>query len=92
MQDVATLLHDADVSEVRIEAPDPTAATLLQGRLPTGAELVSLPGRCELRTGDVPLADLPRVLATIETWMAEEGIGSVAVRLDERRYVLVRGV
>lgn len=79
------------MSEVRIEAPDAAAASLLRLRLSASAQVVDVPGRCELRADDVALADLPRVLATVETWMAEEGIGSVAVRFDERRYVLVRG-
>jgi hypothetical protein len=79
------------VSEVRIEAPDAAAAALLQLRLTASARVVDVPGRCELLADDVALAELPRVLATVETWMADAGIGSVAVRFDERRYVLVRG-
>jgi hypothetical protein len=80
------------VTEVWIEAPGPEAASLLQGRLGTGSDLVSQPGRCGLRVTEVQLAQLPTVLAAVESWMADEGIGSIAVRLDERRYVLVRGV
>ena len=79
------------MSEVRIETPDAFAASALQLRLPIGVDLVDGPGRCELRAPDVPLADLPGVLSTIERWMIEAGIGSVGLRFDERSYVLVRG-
>ncbi|HZT54522.1 MAG TPA: hypothetical protein VE995_09080 [Gaiellaceae bacterium] len=80
------------MTEVWIEAPGPEAASLLQGRLGAAAAVVSAPGRCELRVAEVHLAQLPTVLAAVESWMADEGIGSIAVRLDERSYVLVRGV
>ncbi len=79
------------MSEVWIEAPDAEAASLLLLRLDVGSELVQAPGRCELRTTGIRLADLPSVLATVDAWMAEAGIGSIAIRLDNRRYVLVQG-
>ena len=79
------------MTEVWIEAPDPEAASLLQGRLGADADVVSAPGRCELRVAEVQLAQLPTVLAAVESWMEDEGIGSIALRLDERSYVLVRG-
>ena len=77
------------VSEVRIEAPDVETASNLVLRLAVGAELVARQGRCEL-SAEVSLAELPHVLSIVDAWMGEAGIGSVAVRLDERRYVLVR--
>ena len=77
------------MSEVRIEAPDVEAASSLLIRLAVGAELVDQPGRCEL-AAQVPLAELPHVLSIVDAWMGEAGIGSLAFRLDERRYVLVR--
>ena len=79
------------MSEVWIETPDAAAASQLRGRLGETAELVAQPGRCELRVAEVHLADLPAVLAQVESWMADEGIASIAVRLDERSYVLVLG-
>lgn len=80
------------MTEVWIETPDAAAASLLRGRLGESAELVAEPGRCELRVAEVHLAELPTVLAHVEGWMADEGIASIAVRLDERSYVLVRGI
>lgn len=77
------------MSEVRIEAPDAASASLLQGRLTEGTQIVVLPGRCELHVTDIPLSHLPSLLLAVERWMLTEGIGSVAVHLDERRYVLV---
>jgi hypothetical protein len=79
------------VSRVLIEAPDSAAASLLRERLQVETELVHRPGRCELRGADVRLAELPGLLAAIERWMIEVGIGSVALRLDERSYVLISG-
>ncbi len=77
------------MSRVLIETPDSIAASLLQQRLQIELELVQLPGRCELRAADVRLAELAGVLSTVENWMADVGLGSVAVGLDERRYVLI---
>lgn len=82
--------YSARVTEVWIETPGPMAASLLQDRLGAAAAVVATPGRCELRVAEVHLAELPAVLAAVESWMADQGIGSIAVRLDERSYVLVR--
>jgi hypothetical protein len=79
------------LSRVLIETPDSVAASLLQQRLQVEMQLVRLPGRCELRCADIRLAELAGVLSAVEHWMSEVGLGSVAVRLDERRYVLISG-
>jgi hypothetical protein len=77
------------LSRVLIETPDSVAASLLQRRLQIEMQLVRLPGRCELRCADIRLAELAGVLSAVERWMADVGLASVAVRLDERRYVLI---
>ena len=79
------------MSELAIAARDGIAAYLLGLRLGIPTEIVTGTDALELHAHAIRVAELPGMLATLERWMDDEELASVAVRLDDRSYVLVRG-
>jgi len=74
---------------MKIGVPDAQCGFVLAGRLAHyGAEVVPDGDAFEVRLAAPPTRELPSVLTTIQSWIAEEEIDRASVAIDGRPYTM----